>query len=62
MCAIWRRRIIEGNADAALALSVFAYQVRKTIGAYAAAMAGIDAIAFTGGIGENSGALAEGQL
>jgi acetate kinase len=46
-----------GNADAALALSVFTYQIRKTIGAYAAAMAGIDAIAFTGGIGENSARL-----
>ena len=51
------KAILEGNADAALALSVFAYQVRKTIGAYAAAMAGIDAIAFTGGIGENSARL-----
>ena len=46
-----------GNAAAALALSVFAYQVRKTIGAYAAALGGVDAIAFTGGIGENSAAL-----
>jgi acetate kinase len=46
-----------GNADAALALEVFAYQVRKTIGAYAAAMGGLDAVAFTGGIGENSARL-----
>lgn len=44
----------QGNTDAALALEVFTYQVRKTIGAYAAAMGGLDAIAFTGGIGENS--------
>lgn len=44
----------EGNADAALALDLFTYEVRKTIGAYAAAMGGLDAIAFTGGIGENS--------
>ena len=51
------RAIVEGNADAALALSVFTYEVRKTIGAYAAAMEGIDAIAFTGGIGENSARL-----
>lgn len=43
-----------GNRDAALALDVFTYQVRKTLGAYAAAMGGVDAIAFTGGIGENS--------
>jgi acetate kinase len=46
-----------GQVQAALALSVFAYQVRKTIGAFAAALGGIDAIAFTGGIGENSARL-----
>jgi acetate kinase len=46
-----------GNAQAALALDAFAYQVRKTIGAYAAAMSGLDAVAFTGGIGENSPSL-----
>ena len=46
-----------GNGDAALALDVFTYQIRKTIGAYAAAMGGIDAVAFTGGIGENSARL-----
>jgi acetate kinase len=52
-------RDLEGNgAEAArLALAVFAYQVKKTIGAYAAAMGGLDAIAFTGGIGENSARL-----
>lgn len=48
-----------GNEEATLALSVFVYQVRKTIGAYAAAMNGLDAIAFTGGIGENSPGLRE---
>jgi acetate kinase len=47
----------KGDAAAALALAVFAYEVRKTIGAYAAAMAGLDAVAFTGGIGENSASL-----
>jgi len=52
-----QKAIHEGNEDAALALAVFTYQIRKTIGAYAAAMAGIDAIAFTGGIGENSAEL-----
>jgi acetate kinase len=36
---------------------VFSYQVRKTIGAYAAAMGGLDAVTFTGGIGENSSSL-----
>jgi acetate kinase len=47
----------EGHARAAEALQVFAYQVKKTIGAYAAAMGGLDAVAFTGGIGENSASL-----
>jgi len=46
-----------GDAQAAVALEVFAYQVRKTVGSYAAAMGGLDAIAFTGGIGENSPSL-----
>lgn len=46
-----------GTAAARLALAVFSYQVKKTIGAYAAAMGGLDAIAFTGGIGENSAPL-----
>jgi acetate kinase len=46
-----------GNRNAALALAVFVYQVKKTIGAYAAAMEGIEAVAFTGGIGENSARL-----
>ncbi len=43
-----------GNARAELALSVFCYRVKKYIGAYAAAMGGIDGVVFTGGIGENS--------
>lgn len=42
-----------GNGDARLALDLFAYRVRKLIGAYAAAMGGLDAVVFTGGIGEN---------
>ncbi len=46
-----------GTERARLALEVFAYQVKKTIGAFAAAMGGIEAVAFTGGIGENSARL-----
>lgn len=46
-----------GDAEARLALDAFAYQIRKTIGAYAAALGGLDAVAFTGGIGENSAPL-----
>ena len=47
----------EGNARARLALDTFAYEIRKTVGAFAAAMGGLDALAFTGGIGENSAGL-----
>jgi acetate kinase len=47
----------DGNRDAAVALDVFVYQIKKTIGAYAAAMGGLDAISFTGGIGENAAGL-----
>lgn len=43
-----------GEEGAVAALEVFAYRVRKTIGAYAAALGGLDAVVFTGGIGENS--------
>jgi acetate kinase len=46
-----------GDVRAAEALQVLVYQVKKTIGAYAAAMGGLDAVAFTGGIGENSAGL-----
>lgn len=42
-----------GNERATVALQVFCYRVRKFIGAYAAAMGGVDAILFTAGIGEN---------
>ncbi len=43
-----------GNERAALARSIQRYQVRKFIGSYVAAMDGVDAIVFTGGIGENT--------
>ena len=44
----------EGNERATLALEMFEYQARKIIGSYAAAMGGVDVIAFTAGIGENT--------
>ena len=44
----------EGNEQAALALKMFTYSVKKYIGSYAAAMGGTDVIVFTGGIGENN--------
>lgn len=46
-----------GDAHAELALSLFAYRVRKYLGAYAAALGGLDAVAFTGGIGERSSSM-----
>lgn len=54
----------EGNERAQLALDMFHYQVRKEIGAFAAAMGGVDVITFTAGVGENGiedrAAIAEG--
>lgn len=43
-----------GNPRAKIALDMFEYQVTKFIGAYAAAMGGLDAIVFTAGVGENN--------
>ncbi len=43
-----------GNERARLAMDIFYYRVRTTIGQYAAAMDGVDAIVFTAGVGENS--------
>lgn len=48
-----------GNARAALAIDMQRYQILKFIGSYIAAMNGVDAIAFTGGIGENDPDLRE---
>ena len=44
----------KGNTRAGLAVDMFNYGVKKYIGAYAAAMGGVDAIIFTAGVGENS--------
>ncbi|MEI7811922.1 MAG: acetate kinase [Ignavibacteria bacterium] len=44
----------DGNKKARLAFDVFNYRIKKYIGAYIAAMGGLDALVFTGGIGENS--------
>jgi acetate kinase len=44
----------EGDERAILSLKMYDYRVRKYIGAYAAAMGGVDIIIFTGGVGENS--------
>ncbi len=46
-----------GNEDCALALDKFAYEVRKYIGSYAAALGGLDCLVFTAGVGENSASM-----
>mgnify|MGYP001083632280 CR=1 FL=1 len=48
------KRAAEGDEAARLAIHIFSHRLRKYIGAYAALMGGVDAIVFTGGIGENS--------
>lgn len=52
----------EGNQRAALALDAFCYRVAKYVGGYAAALNGVDIIAFTAGIGENDGLVREKVL
>ncbi len=48
-----------GNEDCTLALDKFAYEVRKYIGSYAAALGGLDVLVFTAGVGENSASMRE---
>lgn len=52
-CRDLEKAAAEGNPRAQLALDMFHYQIKKIAGGYAAAMGGVDAIIFTGGIGEN---------
>lgn len=49
-----------GDERCALALEMFSYQTKKFVGAYAAAMGGLDCIVFTAGIGENTPIVREG--
>ena len=44
----------EGNSNAKLALETYCYRLKKYIGAYAAALGGLDVLVFTAGVGENS--------
>ena len=55
-----RKAAAEGNKRAQLAGDILRYGIKKYIGAYAAAMGGLDAVVFTGGIGENSAPVREG--
>jgi acetate kinase len=52
----------EGNSRATIAVDLFCYSVKKYIGAYAAAMNGLDAIVFTAGVGENDSVVREKVL
>lgn len=52
----------EGNSQAQLALDVYIAAIRQYLGGYAALMGGLDAIVFTGGIGENSDVIRRGVL
>ncbi len=49
----------EGNKRAKYAFDIFCYRIKKYVGSYAAAMGGLDALVFTGGIGENSAEVRE---
>ena len=48
-----KKEIEKGNKEAALAYEMYAYRIRKYIGSFAAVLNGLDAIVFTGGVGEN---------
>ncbi|MBW3361231.1 acetate kinase [Streptomyces microflavus] len=49
-----RRRIEEGDEQAALAFDIYIHRLKKYIGSYAAVLGRVDAVAFTAGVGENS--------
>ena len=51
------KRAGAGDEDCRRALTLYSYRIRKYIGAYAAALGGVDVIAFTGGVGENSASI-----
>lgn len=61
-CRDIHNAIAEGNEQADLAISTFAYRVKKYIGSYMAAMNGVDAIIFTAGIGEHDDVIRERAL
>ncbi len=56
------RRADAGDADAALALDVYCYRIRKYVGAYLAVLGRVDGIVFTAGVGEHDAAVRERSL
>ncbi|MFJ1971760.1 acetate kinase [Streptomyces sp. NPDC087903] len=57
-----RRRVEEGDEQAALAFDIYIHRLKKYIGAYYAVLGRVDAIAFTAGVGENSAPVREAAL
>ncbi|WP_126455031.1 acetate/propionate family kinase [Sulfuriflexus mobilis] len=51
------RLVNEGNEQARLAIDMYCYRISKYIGAYSVALGGLDALVFTGGVGENDGVI-----
>lgn len=49
-----QQRIIQGDTTAQQTLNLYCYRIKKYIGAYIAALGGIDALVFSGGVGEHS--------
>ncbi len=54
-----KKALVEGDPAAILAYKLYAYRIKKYIGAYAAALNGLDAIVFTAGVGENDAEMRE---
>ncbi|MFI2201773.1 acetate kinase [Streptomyces sp. NPDC020192] len=57
-----RRRIDEGDEEAALAFDIYIHRLRKYIGAYYAVLGSVDAVAFTAGVGENAAPVREAAI
>ena len=61
-CRDMENGVAEGDQGAILAEQMFIYKIKSYIGAYAAAMGGVDAICFAGGIGENAAGVREAVI
>ncbi|MEV0488758.1 acetate kinase [Streptomyces atratus] len=57
-----RRRIDEGDEQAALAFDIYVHRLKKYIGAYSAVLGRVDAVVFTAGVGENSAPVREAAI
>ncbi|QHA09899.1 acetate/propionate family kinase [Streptomyces broussonetiae] len=57
-----RRRIDEGDEEAALAFDIYIHRLKKYIGAYCAVLGTVDAVAFTAGVGENAAPVREAAI